>query len=196
MGKESVSKIMKGGNLMTCSKDYRCDYKCIKVPVVVGVGQTQCLLVNEIELGATALDILDVITDVKIDSLHICKGKVIFNATLHKEIIFKEDETHENCNITRGPVRHVSVDIPFDGFVLVDGACPDDDAQVEVAEIDDDCEFTMLIDDNEKVQEKAIVTVCIKVTREQQISVKVDPCNNACQDFFCPEPEDDCDNDC
>jgi len=158
--------------------------KCILAPVVVGRNQTQILLVNEFELCPPAERIFDVKAKVTIDSFHICDDKVVFNATLKKEIIFctrncrNTDDDSDVSDIS--DVKCIVVTAPFDGFVEIPGTRPGDEVFVEFAGIEDDCIFEILKEDGRILQEKVIVLVDLKVIRNQQLTIDV------CNPNICP----------
>lgn len=149
----------------------------IKVPVVVGHGCCQVLVVNEIPLDPPALEIEEIKKEVVVDHCSVVSDRVIINGTLHKNIVYK---TLEDCDefdgIPRrcGELRHCTVTIPFSCFIEVPGACPGDHCQVEKAAVEG--ESDQLLDETnqetyETLEEKAIVVIDVKVTREQQICI-------------------------
>ena len=91
-------------------------YKTIFVPVLYGEGETQVLVVNDESLPEPALKIWDVKVQVKNLTGQVCKGKVIFQGILHKQILYiiRKSET----------VRHHQVNIPFSGMIDIPCAEP------------------------------------------------------------------------
>ncbi|MFO7171646.1 MAG: hypothetical protein DIU70_001580 [Bacillota bacterium] len=79
------------------------ELKCIKVPVVLGLGETQHLICTEIPLKPPAFEIKDVVKRVDVTQCCVggvvkdevkekCIAKVIIDAVLRKNINFKTDE--------------------------------------------------------------------------------------------------------
>lgn len=164
--------------------------KCVKVPEVIGKNYCQILLETEIPFpsGCPALEIKDILKEVKELILSVCHDKVLVNGKLHKNINYKtlDSEGKIKCNcmdmdIAYGDVKHVSVWIPFSGYIDVPGAMPGDTVEVEFAGADDLCELDMLKDPYfvkgckkpvyRKLKEKAIVKIEVKVLRPVQITV-------------------------
>ena len=149
----------------------------IKVPVVVGTGTAQVLVVTEIPLSPPAFALNEVDKEVRIEQCEVITGKVIINGILHKVIQYK---TKENVDLIHGVkrvcgnVRHCTVDIPFHLFIVVPGALPGDECHVEDAFVEG--EKDELLDQHDdcfkKLLEKAVVRVDIKVTRSEQIHVE------------------------
>ena len=155
------------------------DQKCvlIKVPVVVGIGHSQVLIVTKIPLQPPAFEIKDIDKEVIIDSCNVVNNKVIINATLRKNINFKTFEHKDIFDGNErvcGDVRHCTVRIPFAAFIEVPGAQEGQDCQIESAEVEG--EVDELIDETkdctfETLLEKTIVKIVAKVTFTDQIWV-------------------------
>lgn len=111
--------------------------------------------------------------------------KVIINGTLRKNILYKtleEKDVIDGIPRKCGILRHCTVYIPFSCFIDVPGADVGDHCQIKKAEVIGEWEkLTEKTgkDSFEELLEKAIVTVEVVVTREQQIEIEV-------------EDEDDC----
>lgn len=169
--------------------------KCIKVPEVVGRNSCQVLLECTVPFPCQypAVEIKDVMKNVKDLFIKVCKNKVLINGILHKNINYKtfEDSMKDKCdchyNTFYGDVKHVSVEIPFNCFIEVPGAMPGDDYQIEFAGVEDCCEVDILEEPfcvpstnviaYKKVKEKVIVKIDLKVLRYVQITVKPECCN-------------------
>jgi len=166
------------------------DKKCVKVPEVIGKNYCQILLENEIPFapGCPAMEIKDIMKEVKELILSVCTDKVLINGKLHKNINYKTLESTgkykcgcEDLDLSYGSVKHVSVDIPFSGLIDIPGARPGDTVEVEFAGVEDCCEIDMLKDPYftkgckipvfKKLKEKVIVKIEVKVLRHVQITV-------------------------
>lgn len=164
--------------------------KCVKVPEVIGRNYTQILLENEIPFapGCPALEIKDIMKEVKELILSVCRDKVLINGKLHKNINYKTFENigrikcHcEDLDVIYGNVKHVSVSIPFSGYIDIPGARLGDTVEVEFAGVEDCCELDILKDPYyvrgcavpvyKKLKEKVIVKIEVKVLRPCQITV-------------------------
>ncbi|MCX8131802.1 MAG: DUF3794 domain-containing protein [Clostridia bacterium] len=164
--------------------------KCIKVPEVIGRNDCQVLLecVIPFPCNYPAVEIKDIMKEVRNLFIKVCKNKVLINGILHKNINYKtfEDYYKDKCDCSYdtyyGSVKHIGVDIPFSCFIEVPGARPGDDYQVEFAGVEDDCEVDILEDPirvcdggviaYKKVREKVIVKIDLKVLRHVQITIK------------------------
>ncbi|MCR4434627.1 MAG: DUF3794 domain-containing protein [Clostridiales bacterium] len=164
--------------------------KCVKVPEVIGKNSCQILLETEIPFpaGAPALEVKDIVKEVKELVLSVCKDKVLINGKLHKNINYKTLQSTGkikcNCNdldVAYGELKHVSIWIPFSGYMDVPGAMPGDTVEVEYAGAEDCCEIDILKDPchikgceypvYRKLKEKVIVKIEVKVLRPVQITV-------------------------
>lgn len=178
------------GMPMGCMNPYFKKEKCLKVPEVIGRNCCQILLETEIPFDprCPALEIKDITKEVTELDLCICKDKVLVNGKLHKNINYKTLDTCGKvkccCNeldLYYGDVKHVSVTIPFNGYINLPGARPGDKCEVEFAGVEDGCEEDVLIDHcyikgfaprvYKKVREKVIVKIDVKVLRHVQITV-------------------------
>lgn len=164
--------------------------KCVKVPEVIGRNHCQILLETEIPFapGYPALDIKDIMKDVRDLVMSVCTDKVLINGKLHKNINYKTFDCTgrvkchcEDLEVVYGDVRHVGIDIPFAGYIDIPGARPGDYVEVEFAGVEDACELDMLKDPcyvrgckypvYKKLKEKVIVKIDVKVLRPVQITV-------------------------
>ena len=171
---------------------------CVKVPEVIGKNYCQVLLETEIPFapGYPAMEIKDILKEVKELIFSVCTDKVLVNGILHKNINYK---TYENackikCNcddidVIYGNLKHVSVNLPFSSYIDIPGARQGDSVEVEFAGVEDCCELDMLKDPYfvkgcetpvyKKLKEKVIVKVEVKVLRPVQITVGPE-CPNIC----------------
>jgi hypothetical protein len=146
----------------------------IKADVVVGTGATQVLVFTPlITFCPPAHKIIEERIDVTITKCVPTTDKVIFNGTMQKNIIYKEPPGQGGG----GTVRFVEVIETFAGFIVIPGTLPDDQCQVEFAGVrNDNFVLNPLTRDQETgailtAEQKAIIDVEIKVTREQQIDI-------------------------
>jgi len=145
----------------------------IKADVVVGTGTTQVLVFTPlITFTPPAHKIVEEKIDVTITKCVPATDKVIFNGTMQKNIIYKEPPV-----AGAGAVRFVEVIESFAGFVVIPGTLPEDHCQVEFAGVRND-NFVLNPLTTDPVtgailtaEQKAIIDVEIKVTREQQINI-------------------------
>lgn len=172
-----------------CVKKPKKEYS-IKVPEVIGRNASEELLeiVIPFPRGAEAIEIVEVKTEVICDIVEVVRDKVLINGRLHKNILYKtkEDSRYENrcCDdmkIVNGDVRHVSVWVPFSTFINIPGALPGDMYEIEYANADCDQSVDILMDPlpychdgitrYQKLREKTIVTIDVKVLRHTQIMI-------------------------
>jgi len=152
----------------------------IKVPVVIGEGCCQVLVVNEIPLDPAALEIESIDKTVTVDHCAVVPDRVIINGTLRKNIVYKtleDEDVVDDIPRQCGQLRHCTVEIPFSCFIEVCGAKPGDDCQIERAEVEGESDELIEETDEgtfEALMEKAIVVIEVKVTREKQIDVEVE----------------------
>lgn len=197
------------------------DLKCIKVPVVLGLGETQHLICTEIPLKPPAFEIKDVVKQVDVTQCCVggvvkdevkgkCIAKVIIDAVLRKNINFKtaekkhrhdhdhdHDRDHDDdrddkdldvqgaleAKVLCGDLRHCFVEIPFCTLIEVPLDVPFEKCdkidvtkllcQLEEAEVVAECDEEIrdhcgLI---EKVIEKDVVRIVVKVERLEQFKV-------------------------
>lgn len=82
----------------------------------------QVLIEDTVELFTPAQKIDQIVASIRDVKCHVIPDKVIFQAILHKQIFFvNEDNT----------VVHQGVDIPFSGFVDMPGAVPGQGCQID-----------------------------------------------------------------
>lgn len=145
----------------------------IKTEVVIGEVTTQVFIVSDImTFGTPVYKVIDEITEVAVDDCFVCTDKVVFNGTLTKNLIFKEQPDPQTGE---GRVLFHETRLPFTGFVEVPGAEPGDTCQVESARVGD-CNFLLPLTRDAwgnvlTAQEKTIVEITLKVTRTEQIEV-------------------------
>ena len=164
---------------------------CVLVPKVIGRDKTEELVEAVIDLpdcdGGRPFEIVDVLREVELTLVEVCKDKVLINGYLRKNVIYKtkrfdcvKDKTMNEYPAAYGDVRHTTVWIPFKTFVNVPGARVGDEYVVEYAGVQDGCyvEQPIYADDPtsdikwiDAVREKDVITVDIKVVRPVQVTI-------------------------
>lgn len=164
-------------------------HKTIIAPVLYGEGETQILIVNDVTLPEPALKIWDVKLIVKDLDSHICRGKVIVQGVLHKQIVFVNKKTNL--------LQHHQTDIRFNGYMEVPCAEPGMELIFNKAEVKEDCGGEKIItcpeleanqneiknighygpppDEITCVHEKHIIEICVAVFRKEKVCL-----NNQC----------------
>ncbi|MGE5551954.1 MAG: DUF3794 domain-containing protein [Bacteroidota bacterium] len=87
-----------------------------------GGATTQTLVASTTILGVPAVKIDEIVASVVKPSCTVIANKVIFQATLHKQIFFVD---------AAGFVRHQAEDVPFSGFIDFPGATDGTPCQLE-----------------------------------------------------------------
>lgn len=161
--------------------------KTLQVPVIVGEGEAQFFIEKDICISPPSPPVYK-IEDIKkwidVYSLKVICGKVIFNAYLWKNIVYKTVE-HVHDGIVNGPMYHSTLKIPFGGFVEIkpykgekvcEGDCPELlEACVEGAKDilhDDECILGETVYNS--LLEKTVVKLKFKVTRTEHVKVDCD----------------------
>lgn len=160
----------------------------IKTEAVVGVGETQVLVVADIPITPPAFEIKEIQKTVIIEDCTPIEDKVIINGVLRKNINFKTfgeqheshpHHMHKKVKRVTGDLRHVTVWIPFALFIEVPGAKEGDICQVERAEVVGQVEREQEVCPEtgafKVLQEKAVIRICVKVTRQVQVRVAALP---------------------
>lgn len=176
--------------------------KIIQVPVVIGEGSKQFLLVTILTINPPSppvFRIKDIEKEVKITNCKVIKDKVIINGYVDKNInykVAKHVHKDEGRPVVNGPIFHYTTQIPFSTFIEVPGAMEGDNCEIEAAVVEG--EKDELIDPNvhphvptnnndtekkhscpvtyNKLKEKLVVRIDVKVTRTEKINI--DPCCN------------------
>ncbi|NLY88769.1 MAG: DUF3794 domain-containing protein [Firmicutes bacterium] len=117
---------------------------------VVAEAQAQVLVDDTVELFTPAEKIDEIRAVVEDLRCHIIPGKVIFQGILHKQIFFVNK---------RNTVVHQRVDIPFSGFVDINGAQPGQGCQLipEIVFLD----FQLIAPD--RLREKVVIDLTIRL---------------------------------
>ncbi|WP_427339753.1 DUF3794 domain-containing protein [Caloranaerobacter sp. DY30410] len=166
--------------------------KIIQVPVVIGEGYKQFLLVTILTIhppSPPVFRIKDIEKEVIITNCKVIKDKVIINGIVDKNINYKTVEhVHEDEGrpVVNGPIFHYTTQIPFSTFIEVPGAMEGDNCEIEAAVVEG--EKDELIDPNvptnnndpvtyNKLKEKLVIRIDVKVTRTEKINI--DPCCNS-----------------
>jgi len=96
--------------------------KVLQVPVIVGKGSAQFFVEKDVTISPPSppiFKIVDIEKKVIVTDVAVIPGKVIFNAYLWKNVIYKTVE--DVCDgIVNGPIFHSTFKIPFGGFVEID----------------------------------------------------------------------------
>ena len=117
---------------------------------VVAEAEAQVLVDDTVELFTPSEKIDEIRAVVEDLRCHIIPGKVIFQGILHKQIFFVN---------RRNTVVHQRVEIPFSGFVDVEGAQPGQGCQLipEIVFLD----FQLIAPD--RLREKAVIDLTIRL---------------------------------
>lgn len=165
-------------------------HKTVLAPVLYGEGETQILIVNDLSLPEPALKIWDVKLLIKDLTAQVCKGKVIVQGILHKQIVFVNKKTNL--------LQHHQADVPFSDFIEIPCAEPGMDLSFSKAKVQEDCGGEELTkcpapkcknDCEDKthfgtvheitcLHEKHIVDICVNVFRTEKICI-----NDQCPPF-------------
>lgn len=171
--------------------------KVLQVPVIVGKGSEQFFIEKDVTISPPSPPIFkieEIDKKVVVTDLHVIPGKVIFNAFIWKNVIYKTVE--DVCDgIVNGPIFHATFKIPFGGFVEIDPiGCEKvkegDTAEVLEAFVEGEKDFlhgeTTIkgIKVFEKLLEKDVVKIKIKVVRKEHVPV-------VCEDDDRDDKDDD-----
>jgi len=163
----------------------------IQVPVVIGKGEVQVLVVKELTIsppGPPIWRIKDIDKEVVITNLVVIpvdcgrKGKIIFNGFIIKNINYKtvEDVCH---NAVSGPLFHFTTKIPFEGFIEItpehgEKIKEGDRAEVLEAFVEGEKDELLCPEKIEcekvfnKILEKMLVFIKAKIVRIKEIKVQ------------------------
>lgn len=158
--------------------------KILQVPVIVGKGSAQFFIEKETQISPPSPPIYKIEqVDKKVIVVDACviPGKILFNAYLWKNIVYKTVE--DVCDgVVNGPLFHSTFKIPFGGFIEVDPIGCEEVKEGDIAELLEafvEGEKTYLqgegICKGEKVYcsvlEKDVVKLVYKVIRYEHIPV-------------------------
>ena len=168
-----------------------CNTKKIQVPVIIGTGNKQTLVVETLTVAPPAppifriidIDKKVIITDKKvIPGTEFMAGKVIINGYIDKNIIYKTLPTPAGYPAT-GPIQHYTTLIPFSTFVEIDDTVIPQDKVLE----GDECEILEAFVEGERNElldplgtdpetyatllEKDLVRIVVKIVRVEHLDV-------------------------
>ncbi len=154
--------------------------KEIQVPVIITKGEKQLLVVKEINitpLSPPIWRIKDIDKEVIIYNIKVGVDKVILNGYIDKNINYKVKK-HCDKDSVDGPLYHHTTRIPFATFIDVPGAKECDNCEILYAcvEVEKD-ELIDPIPDTDtynKVLEKMVVKIVVKITRTEHLWINVD----------------------
>ncbi len=158
--------------------------KVLQVPVIIGKGSEQFFVEKDVKISPPSPPIFkieNIEKKVFITDAHVIPGKVIFNAFIWKNVIYKTVE--DVCDgIVNGPVFHATFKIPFGGFVEIEPIGCDkikegDKAELLEAFVEGEKDF--LHDESickgQKVfgslLEKDVVKITFKVVRTEHLEI-------------------------
>ena len=147
------------------------------LPMVVGIGQAQVLVVTEIPLTPPAFKVKHIVKDFQDVTCVAITNKVIVTGTLVKDINFKTFERRDVFNgIPRvcGDLRHCDVEIPFSLFVEIPGTREGDRCEVINVEVEGEIDEPRdYLPDNCRVfrtlLERTVIRVVVRVTRVKDV---------------------------
>lgn len=151
---------------------------CIEVPMVIGVGDCQVVVVSELRLSADATEIKRVTKTVRVDDYAIANGSVLIDGTVVKNVEYQR--TDNLIGSDRFEVR-------FDCCMSVPGARSGDRFQVQLGRVCAERDEIVSAPSN-VLFEKLCVRVVGKVTRQVQITVTPE------QEDQCPTVADGCED--
>lgn len=158
--------------------------KILQVPVIMGEGEEQFFIEKDICIAPPSPPVY-MIEDVKewvdVYSTKVINNKVIFNAYLWKDIVYKTVE-HVHDGTVNGPMYHSTFKLPFGGFVKIkhfdnEKVKEGDTAELLEARVEgskdhlhDECVIQGFKVYN-KLLEKTVVKLRFKVTRIEHVPV-------------------------
>lgn len=163
--------------------------KILQVPVIVGKGSEQFFVEKDVTISPPSppiFKIVEIEKKVIITDVSVIPGKVIFNAFIWKNVIYKTVE--DVCDgIVNGPIFHSTFKIPFGGFVEMEPVGCDKPKEGDVAEVleafvegekdflhgETTCKGVPVFT---KLLEKDVVKITFKVVRTEHIPV-------VCEDY-------------
>ncbi|MCK8824983.1 DUF3794 domain-containing protein [Fuchsiella alkaliacetigena] len=133
----------------------------LKLPVLVGEGSTQEMLVNDLDLEFPAQKVRNI--DAYITELHheIIGNKVVVQGVVHKQVFYVTED-----NI----IQHQSEDIEFSTFIDVPGAAPDMEVDIKTAIESIKAE---LLPAGTVLHQKVLISIRVFVEEIQQIFVEI-----------------------
>lgn len=161
--------------------------KILQVPVIVGKGSAQFFVEKDVTISPPSPPIFkieEIDKKVVITDVSVIPGKVIFNAFIWKNVIYKTVE--DVCDgIVNGPLFHATFKVPFGGFVEIEPIGCNKIKESDVAEVIEafvegekdflHCETTIKdVTVFNKLLEKDVVKITFKVTRTEHIPVICD----------------------
>lgn len=193
--------------------------KTIQVNVIVAKGSEQFFVEKDVQISPPSPPIFkveEIDKKVIIIDSQVIKGKVIFNAKLRKNVIYKTVE--DVCDgIVNGPLFHATFEIPFGGFVEVkpincEEAMEGDTAEVLEAFVEGEKDFLHCESEVKgvkvfnKLLEKDVIRITFKVVRTEHLEVcaeeekkeekkkcKEEECECRCEDKRDDKKDDRCD---
>lgn len=144
----------------------------VKTEIVVGEAVTEVFILSDpVTFYTPVYKVVNQSAEVTISDCLVCTDKVIFNGAVTENLIYKEQP---DLATGAGRVFYHETRLPFSGFVVVPGAKPGDNCQVEFAGVKD-CNFLVpLVADAAGIRiavQKVIIAVKLKVTRSEQITL-------------------------
>ena len=176
--------------------------KILQVNVVVGKGSGQFFVEKDVTISPPSPPIFKIEENDKkafITSADVIPGKVMFNAVLWKNVIYKTVE--DVCDgIVNGPIFHATFKVPFGGFVELDPVGCERAKEGDTAELLEACvegqkDFLHCEDEIKgvtvfkKLLEKDVIKLTFKAVRVQHIPV-------SCDEDEEEEKEDKCEKKC
>jgi hypothetical protein len=161
--------------------------KVLQVPVIVGKGSEQFFVEKDVKISPPSpaiYKIEHIDKKVIITDAHVIPGKVIFNAYIWKNVLYKTvEEVHDG--IVNGPIYHATFKIPFGGFVEIKPIGCEKVKEGDVAELleayvegEKDFLHDETICQGQKVYcsllEKDVGKVAFKVVRTEHVDVCVE----------------------
>ncbi len=158
--------------------------KVLQVKVIVGKGSDQFFVENDVTISPPSPPIFkieEIDKKVIITDVDVIPGKVIFNAILWKNVIYKTVE--DVCDgIVNGPLFHATFKVPFGGFVEMEPVGCEKVKECDTAELLEafvEGEKDILHGETcvkgvtvfTKLLEKDVIKVAFKVVRTEHIPV-------------------------
>jgi len=158
--------------------------KILQVPVIVGKGSAQFFVEKDVTISPPSPPIYkieEIDKKVIVTEAHVIPGKVIFNAVLWKNVIYKTVE--DVCDgIVNGPLFHATFKTDFGGFVEIDPIGCEKVKEGDIAELleayvegekdflhgETYCKGVKVF---EKLLEKDVVKIAFKVVRYEHVAV-------------------------
>jgi hypothetical protein len=159
--------------------------KILQVPVIVGKGSEQFFVEKDVTISPPSppiFKIVEIEKKVVVTDTSVIPGKVIFNAFIWKNVIYKTVEDVSD-GIVNGPLFHATFKIPFAGFVEIKPIGCDKIKESDTAELleafvegekdflhgESTCKGITVFD---KLLEKDVVKITFKVVRTEHVPVE------------------------